>query len=389
MPSFFEESIDVFPVSPSPNGSVNQSQADMLAALREEIVTSTPHNNAPANTPDNTMTELNQSLTTPNRSLKDWLIQVEERGGPLGNIQSNIRTPLDKYTKAAMPPIHYAYPTATLDYIDVNLVGDWETLPKGKLLAQPFGPDARNADKHAHLKALLFAAVVEITNSRDVSVRAPRAKPNSYRTPFSFLIYNVSEQQAHILLKRHTWSSTAISFSVSTLSPGCPNYLFSIKGLTTMDDEQVRKAVNEVWHDITSRAFLHSLCRNFPETPRNEMIATFQLFTDSLKVARLDTKLRGNTIAPIYNIYANGSLITDDNTWSQIRAFYASRTYSLQAQDPGITVVAPFRCSICHAADHPRGLCPFPTVEGWNGPKRRDQSVAPGASGSSAPGGQN
>ena len=79
-----------------------------------------------------------------------------------------------------MPPIHYAHPTAILDHLDVNLVGDWESLPKGKLLAQPFGPDARSIDKHSQLKALLFAAVMEIMGSRDVSVCAPRAKPNSY-----------------------------------------------------------------------------------------------------------------------------------------------------------------------------------------------------------------
>ncbi|KAI0274588.1 hypothetical protein BGY98DRAFT_935770, partial [Russula aff. rugulosa BPL654] len=260
--SFFEESIDVFPVSPSPNADISQSQMDLLAALRDGAITSTPcvnpHDTTPL-TPDGA--DPNQSFSTPAKSLKDRLLEAEERGGPLGNIQSHIRTPLDKYTKGLMPPIHYAHPTAILDHLDVNLVGDWESLPKGKLLAQPFGPDARSVDKHSQLKALLFAAVVEITGSRD--------------TPYSFLIYNITEEQAQTLLQRKVWFSTAISFSVSTFNPPCPAYLFTLKGLTTMDDTQVSNMVKK----------------------------------NSLKVDRLDVKLRGNTIAPNFNIYANGSLI--------------------------------------------------------------------------------
>jgi hypothetical protein len=358
---------------------------DLLAALRNGAITSTPcvnpHDTTPL-TPDGA--DPNQSFSTPAKSLKDRLLEAEERGGPLGNIQSHIRTPLDKYTKGLMPPIHYAHPTAILDHLDVNLVGDWESLPKGKLLAQPFGPDARSIDKHSQLKALLFAAVVEITGSRDVSVCAPRAKPNSYQTPYSFLIYNITEEQAQTLLQRKVWSSTAISFSVSTFNPPCPAYLFTLKGLTTMDDTQVSNMVKKVWNDHASLTFLKSIAYKHPENLRDAILHVLQQFIDSLKVDRLDVKLRGNTIAPNFNIYANGSLIGDDGTWSQIRSYYASCIYSLQAQDPAITVVAPFKCGICHAADHPRGLCPFPIKDGWNGPKRRDPVL--GGFGGAGPG---
>jgi hypothetical protein len=270
-----------------------------------------------------------------------------------------------------MPAIHYSHPTAILDHLDLDLVDDWEHLPKGKLLVQPFGPDAKNVAKHSLIKTLLFAAVVEITNSRDVSVIAPKPKINSYKTPYSFLVYNVSEQQAITLLERRVWSSPAVTFSVSTLNPICSDYLFSIKGLTTLDISEVYNTVKEVWHDPTSLEFLQTICQNFSGPRKDHEITMLQQFISSLKVERLDTKLRGNTIAPIFNVYANGPLIYSDNTWSQIRTFLTSRTYALQAQDIGTTVVAPFRCSICHAIDHPRGLCPFPVVEGWNGPKRR------------------
>jgi hypothetical protein len=202
-------------------------------------------------------------------------------------------------------------------------------LPARHPLAQPFSPDARSIDKHQHLKSLLFAAIVEITDSHDVSVCTPHPKANSYRTPFSFLIYNVSEQQAQTLLKRRIWSSSSITFSTSTLNPGCPQYMFSIKGLTTMDNAEVSNTINEVWHDQTSLIFLQQICQSFSEDTKEQAIHTLQSFVNSLKVSRLDTRLCGNTIAPIFNIYANGPLISNDNIWSHIRTFYTTRTYAL------------------------------------------------------------
>lgn len=386
LPAFFDETLDALPLSPSPNTSINQTNLDLLAAIQNEAVSSTPsagnHDN-----PTNLLTTTNADLSfaAQPQSLIDRLLEAEERGASFGGNNPAIRDPLNKYTKGPMPLIHYAHPTAIFDHLDVNLVRNWVNLPKGKLLAQPFGADARTLSMHPQLKSLLFAAIIDITNSHDISVSAPRPKPITYRTPFSFLIYNVSDEHAQTLLKRKVWSSVAITFSVSTLNPSCPDYLFTIKGLTTMLHTEVHNTVNEVWHDQTSLTFLDSLCRNFPENFQTQAINTLQQFVNSLEVVRLDTRLRGNIINPVYNIYAKGGLIGNDHMWSRIRAFYASRTYAPQAQDPGTTVIAPFRCSICHAVDHPRGLCPFPVVEGWNGPKRREETGVAGPQGGAGP----
>lgn len=373
LPTFFEESLDIFQVSPSINRSINQTHATLLSALQNEAISSTPAADAsdtPLHFPP--VLEADQSFASHTISVRDRLLDAEERGGPFGNNNSTARTPLNKYTKGPFPPINYAHPTTVFDHLDLNLVGDWDNLPNGKILAQPLGPDARSIEKHPHLKSLLFAAIVEITNSHDVSVSAPRAKANSYRSPFSFLIYNITEMQARKLLERRIWSSPTITFSTSTFNPGCPDYMFSIKNLTTMDDKIVLNMVKEVWLDQSTATFLLNVCENIPEHLKEQANHTLQRLLYSIKVSRLDIKLRGNAIAPVFNIYANGSLIPDDNTWSRIRAFLASRTYAIQAQDPGFPVIAPYRCSICHAADHPRGLCHLPLVEGWNGPMRRD-----------------
>jgi len=268
------------------------------------------------------------------KSVKNRLLDAKERGGPLDdNYSLTTRNPLSKYTKGPFPPIHYAHPTAVFDHLDVNTVGEWEDLPNGKTLAQPFSPDARNLNQHPHLKSLLFAAIVEITNSHDVSICTPKAKPNPYtgKTPFSFLIYNLTEMQIKTLLEKRIWSSPAITFSTSTINPSCPEYLFSIKGLTTIDNNRVHDMVKEVWHNQTSISFLQQICESLPENMKEQANHTLQCFVNSLKVSRLDIKLRGNTIAPVFHVYANGPLINDDNTWSKIRTFLATHTYAIQA----------------------------------------------------------
>jgi hypothetical protein len=71
--------------------------------------------------------------------------------------------------------------------------------------------------------------------------------------------------------------------------PKLPLYC-NIKGLIIMDNKEVQKAVNEVWHDTTSCAFLHSICQTFPKASQIEILSTLQPFTNTLKIAKLDTK---------------------------------------------------------------------------------------------------
>ena len=87
-----------------------------------------------------------------------------------------------------------------------------------------------------------------------------------------------------------------------------------------------------------------------------------------MRVKLLPIKESGNIFAPRFNIYANGSLILQEAVWKRLRNYLAGRVYTSLLLDTGTTEVAPYLCGICHSVDHPRGLCPFPNIEGWNGP---------------------
>ena len=276
------------------------------------------------------------------------------------------RSALDKYTKANMPMVHDAFPTALYENIDFQLLDTWEKCPGEKLLIQPFDKVADTIKYHGDVRSSIMSAINEITQAVNFSVSVPL--PNGKQTPTTFLAYNLSQDHQKILLERYVWASSAITFRVMPTDPPCPNFMFTIKDLGTMVNDDVRVIVQNVWKDNETNAFLSNIVNSVPLTKRRSLATAIQNFIDSLSIIRLDTKRRGSALRPHFNVFAKGTLIGDDKTWTQIRSFLANRTYADKLLGFGTTKITPFHCTICHGVDHPRGLCPFPTIEGWNGP---------------------
>jgi hypothetical protein len=166
-------------------------------------------------------------------SLKDRLITVKVYGIKINANSAEMSNPIDKYTRDTMPNVYYGHLMAALDFIDIDLVGNWENLPDGKLLAHPFEHNVRFMESHPEIKANIFATVVEITQSETVGICSPHLCPSTTGTLIVFLIYNISKLYQQILLKREVWSSTDFTFCATSLNPVCLNYLFGITNLTS------------------------------------------------------------------------------------------------------------------------------------------------------------
>ena len=324
--------------------------------------------------PDITISEANSSLslnTSQSRSvttLKNRLIAAKERGIKTNTNSTSARDPLNKYTKGNMPDVYYSHPTAALDFIDIDQVGDWENLPDGKLLAHPFGHEVRSSESHQMIKANLFAAIIEITESETIGVCSPRPCASGDGIPTVFLIYNISELHRLMLLKREVWSSAQFTFRVTTLDPVPPDYLFGITALTVKSSEEVKVIVRAVWDSKTTTDFIQNTINTFPAEMRASLQTDTNNFSKSMNVKKMDTKKIGGTAAPTFNVYADGKLINDDDLWCLLRNFLTAQNYAFKFQDPGRSGTDLHRCSICQSIEHPRGLCPFPNVKGWNGP---------------------
>jgi hypothetical protein len=288
------------------------------------------------------------------------------------------REPIDKYTNADMPSVHDAHPTAILDHIDIELVGQWEKYAAGKLLALPFDREIRDPKLHSLVKEKIFTAVTEITKSREIGVSAPLRSQEAEehnQFPSAFLIYSLTEAQCDLLLQRKVWSSTAITFRVTKLNPPCPDLLFTITGFSTLVTNDILDMVHTVWQGDDVLSLIDTITDSFPEEVRTEVQSSIQAFIGSVRVTRLDYKASGDTLQPHFNVYASGSLISSDDIWAYLRDFLASRSYASPMHGQGMTVIARFNCSLCHGVDHPRGLCPFPAIPGWNGPGTRPSNT--------------
>jgi hypothetical protein len=73
----------------------------------------------------------------------------------------------------------------------------------------------------------------------------------------------------------------------------------------------------------------------------------------SVWIERIDTKDSGDSANPRYNVYANGTLIQNDELWMKLRRYLTDRSYQLYLQGKGTTEISPYSCGICHSVDHP------------------------------------
>ena len=273
-----------------------------------------------------------------------------------------------------MPPIQDATPTSLFNHIDLPLLREWDSRPGGKVLAIPFDPEVRAVESHDGYRSKIFTAVTDIITTQEASVAAPRQSKTAIsknKTPTSFLIYNITPDQAETLLERKVWSSKTVTFRVAPFQVSCPSFLFSIKDLAMLDPKDVHPIVKSAWGSEKAKRFIESLIDETPADERSKAISDIETMFSSLYIERLDIKEIGNNFCPRFNVYANCDDFSNDKLWERLRTFFLDLLYiSPMEAVPATTERIPFICTCCHGVDHPRGLCPFPDLPGWNGPPR-------------------
>lgn len=292
-------------------------------------------------------------------------------------IRNAPRDPIDKYTNAVMPRVHDAHPTSPFNFIDLDLVSIWEKFAGGKLLIIPFGDMAHKEDLHDQIKNRILYAMAEIAQSKEVGVSAPTPSAeatHSKRFPSSFLVYNLTKPQKNLILDRGVWSSQAITFRATPFFPTNPDFLFTIKGFSTLVESDVTEIICRVWHDNDTTTFAQSIVDTAPEGDRAPTSLAIRTFLNSMTTKCLNIKERGGSLTPRYNVYADGNSIPRHTTWLDLRKYLANRIYFTPMHGRGIASLNPYNCGICHGVDHPRGLCPFPDIPGWNGPGKNQNT---------------
>ena len=184
--------------------------------------------------------------------------------------------------------------------------------------------------------------------------------------PHRLLIFGTTRRNLEILLKQRCLSTPSITMSFKPKRPFLP-YICSIEGLMNQDPQAIRDIILEhLQHRTNALKILH-VASQFPPLRQLSLHNAFSAIIKLITIMRLDALARGEVPTPIYNIY--GDLPSDDrDIWSAWRDLFVTLDY--QDDFMGLRRLRVFApCGICHGCDHFRGLCPFPQIDGWNGPK--------------------
>ncbi|KAF8256763.1 hypothetical protein EI94DRAFT_1710263 [Lactarius quietus] len=281
--------------------------------------------------------------TTPTRGQ----VEVDRKDPIVGPLM--LHNALDKFTPGPMPHIQDAHPPQSSNTSTSTSSATGRPCQCRKLIALPFDNKARTCANHEDIKGRIMAAVADITKSQEVEsqphVQAFEAVRAKY-TPTAFLVYNLTAE----LRTRSLSAGSARDHECWVTS---------------------EELIKGVWSDDETSQFVIGLVNIYPDDEKEQVYTAIQEFLTSFYLTCLDIKRARDSLVPQYNVYANGRKVIELNIWSRIRRFLADRKYSARYLGTGTTDTKPFHCGICSSVDHPRGLCPFPGVEGWNGPKRR------------------
>ena len=394
MPPFFDD--DSSPLSsPSTRAAASITPRVSKANLQQPRTATVPHQQSQSNPSTSTTSEApNQPTRDTPTDLEGDVTMIAERtyNTNLASIRSLVervprdpnttgctttRDPLDNFTNAVMPKVHDDHPTSLFQFIDLDLISEWELLEGGKLLIIPFGDAPYEPKLHDLIKNRLLFAITEITSSQGIGISAPTPSAAAIRDskyPSSFLAYNLTFLQKQLLLDRGVWSSQAITFRATPFYPTNPDYLFTIKGFSLNIEDRILTLVYNVWHDGATAKFAQDIINAAPEGERTTLAFAIHTFLDTPSVTCLNIKERGGGLTPYFNVYANGNAIPLNETWIQIRKYLSDRIYYTPLTGRGDVVISPYTCGICHGVEHPRGMCPFLGIAGWNGPGKDKNS---------------
>jgi len=273
------------------------------------------------------------------------------------------------------PLTHLSHSAQVFNHLDNKVLLAWFQVDHPKFVVRIFDQTGKDVlDKAAILAERVRANVSIVANfihqeaqPGRVSPPQPQGGKDAKNLPLSFLVHNISPEMRDRILSQRVWSATDITFEARPFS--CqrpPDLLFCVTGFTSPDTDTVRKTVADVWAYEDNRAHINDIL-SMSEIPEEKVhVATWNLIK-SIRVERLDFKIAGGLPVPRFNIFAY-SPTCDAKAWTELRSYLSILDYPTGLDGCG-TAVALTSCPICHSIAHPRGLCPFPFIEQWNGPK--------------------
>ncbi|KAG2335828.1 hypothetical protein BDR05DRAFT_1018764 [Suillus weaverae] len=323
-------------------------------------------------------TSANSSPPSEEEMLRAHLAVAETNRSIIKTTGANSMSTSPQFTPAppgGFPHIHLAHAAQLFDFQAAKVITTWLKVPHPKVLIRVFDHDSKDPAVKGPILAERLHKAISIIAQTDqqedheikVSPPCPEATREKMDCPLSFLAYNISEETKTLILNQRIWSSTEITFAAHPFQVNSPPLLlFCLHGFSTTDTNTVRTAVHNIWtEDVTSWDITDILSES--EIPEEQAHLAARDFIQSLWVEHLDFKVSGGILLPRYNIFAI-SPTNNPAVWTKLRAYLLSLKYPSELEGSGSSVSF-IPCPLCHSIAHPHGLCPFPNIPLWNGPK--------------------
>lgn len=211
----------------------------------------------------------------------------------------------------------------------------------------------------------------------------PVTRPNT--DPLSMLVLGLTAEQAERAVRYKFISSPDITLIAHPFGWFWPGFHGTLVGYTTSDQNIVYTITRRELLSKKVMGAMVQILHDHPGVLNGQPARTaYENSLDTLAISFLDIRGPGGIPTPVFRLHLD--LLVDD-----ITAFCAMRDVLHQADwrdsfhGPGRLITpSGSTCGICHGSDHPRGLCPYPDLPGWMGPRRTPEAAPAPAAGAGA-----
>ena len=167
--------------------------------------------------------------------------------------------------------------------------------------------------------------------------------------------------------------------------PPPSSFVTTLKGFLFVDEDDAQSeiAVSQIvtstmFSDDGSSALPNTICR-FIARNRNNIDDTIISIDDALRFIRSSIRVKRLNLlkkadintglgkpTPVWNIYFYPPT-TDQTAMRDWRDIIRRTRFVTDVNRAGYTC-KPFNCTVCHSEDHPAGMCPYPSQQGWTVP---------------------
>ncbi|KAG1863948.1 hypothetical protein C8R48DRAFT_672685 [Suillus tomentosus] len=319
--------------------------------------------------------------TAEEQAILDHLALADANRSVLSQNGLNTRTTLPQFTptpSGGFPVVHMSHSAQIFDHLDNRVLLAWFQVEHPKFLVRVFDHTGKDvAERAAILAERIRATIATIAEFVQQDPPQPQGGREAKLLPTGFLVHKVTEETKNLILSQRIWSNMDLTFEA--LPFNCnhpPELLFCLSGYTTLDTQTILQTVRDTWSCEENHTRIEGF---FSHCGLPEGVPTYMVthdFIESARVELLDFKITGGLSVPRFNVLAT-SPTNDTKTWTNLRSFLSTLNYPTSLDGCG-TSTALSACQICHSLAHPRGLCPFPLVTLWNGPRVGNRNTGNG-----------